>query len=637
MKNLLISRLSKLLLFIIVLLPVTSFAQSQIPVGYFLFPIKPGQQNFLAGNMGELRPNHFHGGLDIKTEMRTGLPVYASADGYVSRLKVSSFGYGNTVYITHPNGLVTVYAHLDKFNKEIGDVVRQYQYENQQFEVDFNLPEGKLPVKKGEIIALSGNSGSSGGPHLHYEIRDVNENLLNPLDFKFAELKDNIAPVFSKIALVTTDAQSRVNQEFGRFEFNTVKVGTSYTVPTKITAWGTIGLQIKVHDQMNGTSNTYGVKFIRVYEDGKLLFDHDLSTFGFHENRYINVHMDYEAFLEKGAKFQKCYISDGDKLNSYNRNLGKGYLHLSDGQNHKIEVEIEDSYENISKLVFNIQSTEPVKGAIVPNTKAVYDYAVSENILKIRGKASANCSAKLYTSNKEELVLSPDYFKNGQAVYLYDLRKGLPDSVVLDRQTLHFNFVASVPPGQEKTIQQGNMTVKIPADAIFDTLYLQTRIDTSKGKESFILGHHSIPLFTAIDVAYETAHPDAINKSCSYVHLKNKLRGQQHEKGCWTENTLAFKTKSFGHFVIVDDTVKPVIKSLGVSGNCIKFLISDSKSGIESFKATLNGEWILMNYDHKRNLLWSERYDKTVPLKGAFKLEVKDQAGNISTYSTNIP
>lgn len=637
MKNLLISKLNKLIIYLLVILPLTSFSQNQIPVGYFLFPIKPGQQNFLAGNMGELRPNHFHGGLDIKTEMRIGLPVYASADGYVSRLKVSSFGYGNTVYITHPNGLVTVYAHLDKFNKEIGDFVRQYQYENQQFDVDFALPEGKLPVKKGDIIALSGNSGSSGGPHLHYEIRDAKENLLNPLDFKFTELKDNIPPTFDKIALIATDDKSRVNQEFGRFEFKATKVGANYTIPSKITAWGNVGLQVKVFDKMNGTANSYGVKYIRVYADGKIIFDHDLSTFGFHENRYINVHMDYEALLERGVKFQKCYISDGDKLSTYNRSLGKGLLNLSDGQNHKIEIEIEDSHNNISKLAFNIQSAEPVKGTIVPNSKATCDFEVSENVLKIRGKAANNSSAKLYSSNTL-YTLTPDYYKNGQAIYLYDLRKGLPDSAALDNKTLHFNFIASIPPGQEKTIRKGNMTVKIPADAIFDTLYLQTNIDTTlEGKESFILGHYSIPLFTGIDVAYEAAHPEAIDKRWSYVNIKNKMRGQQHEKGCWIENTISFKTKSFGKFVIVEDSVKPIIKSLGVSGNCIKFTIADSKSGIDSFKATLNGEWILMNYDHKRNLLWSERYDKTVPLKGAFKLEVKDQAGNVSTFSANIP
>src|SRR5690606_24885626 len=125
-----------------------------------------------------------------------------------------------------------------------------------------------------------------------------------------SELKDNIAPTFDKIALVATDDKSRVNQEFGRFEFKATKVGTNYTIPSKITAWGNVGLQIKVFDKMNGTANSYGVKYIRVYADGKIIFDHDLSTFGFHENRYINVHMDYEALLERGVKFQKCYISD---------------------------------------------------------------------------------------------------------------------------------------------------------------------------------------------------------------------------------------------------------------------------------------------------------------------------------------
>ena len=171
---------SALTLLVVFILPLLAHSQP-IQQNVFSFPIKPGKKNFLSGNFGELRSNHFHGGLDVKTDYRTGLPVYCAADGYVSRIVVSSFGYGSVLFVTHPNGFVTVYAHLEKFNYTIGKFVKELQYKRQSFDIEYKPSPYQFPVTNGQLIAYSGNSGSSGGPHLHFEIRDTSNNLYNPL------------------------------------------------------------------------------------------------------------------------------------------------------------------------------------------------------------------------------------------------------------------------------------------------------------------------------------------------------------------------------------------------------------------------------------------------------------------------
>ncbi len=210
-------KLSKII--ISCLLFLCSFsALAQIEKGYYLFPIRPGHQNFLAGNMSEIRTNHFHSGLDIKTEGRQGLPVYAAADGYVQRIKVSSFGYGNVLYLKHSNGQITVYAHLKDFAPEIAQYMWQKMAEAKQNSLEVNLDPGILKVEKGDIIAYSGNTGSSGGPHLHFEIRDSLERALDPLKFGFSEIKDSTPPIIADVALTPLEYNSRMNGKFERTE-----------------------------------------------------------------------------------------------------------------------------------------------------------------------------------------------------------------------------------------------------------------------------------------------------------------------------------------------------------------------------------------------------------------------------------
>ncbi len=222
-----------------------------IDKGYYLFPIKPGEQNYLAGNMAEIRPNHFHTGLDIKTDGRQGLPVYAAAGGYVHRMKISSFGYGNILYLKHPNGQSTVYAHLREFAPEISDFVRKEMYKEKKNELEIYLDEQTFPVKKGDTIAYSGNSGSSAGPHLHFEIRDSLDRAIDPLKFGFSEIIDNTPPTVRKVAITPLEMESRVNGKFERTEFSVNYDGESLYINGPIDISGKVGIEISGYDRLD--------------------------------------------------------------------------------------------------------------------------------------------------------------------------------------------------------------------------------------------------------------------------------------------------------------------------------------------------------------------------------------------------
>ncbi len=629
-------KLSKyIILLVTVVFLKQGHAQNTYPQGYFMFPIKPGQVNYLAGSMGELRANHFHGGLDIKTEGRIGLPVYASADGYVSRISISSYGYGNIIFITHPNGLVTTYAHLEKFNKPIGDYVRNKQYELENFEVELFPKKNELKVTKGEIIALSGNTGSSGGPHVHYEVRDTSDNMINPLLFGFSEIHDKMPPIIQKIALKTLTIDSRVNNEFGVTEYPAKKAGAYYTIPATYTAYGAIGIEIRAHDKMNFTHNSYGIARIEVFLDDNKIFTHNINKFEFKHTRYINAHIDYGLFMQKGTRLEKCYISDGDPLTTYTADAHKGKLIIKDSLLHEVKIKVYDAYENEATAVFKVRgkAPKPVSMPVTTTANQKVSWDIFENTLKLSTPSAGNVAATLYVKS-QPVNLPLAYFSNGKATYLYDLRKGLPDSATIGKQKEYFNFVKPVVPGKASKVNYKNLEVNFYPRAIADTLYMQVNADPGDD-ETFIINSLAIPIFDTLNIKYTPISSYADTSHCK-LYLLDRRNRPEYEGGNWRQNKIGLYTRNLGKFTLRKDTIAPTIRLLSIQGNSISFHITDNFSGIGAFRATINGTWMLMNYDHKRHLLWSERLDKTVPLDGDFKLEVTDNSGNKSIFDIKL-
>ncbi|MBR4846570.1 MAG: M23 family metallopeptidase, partial [Bacteroidaceae bacterium] len=267
---------------------------------------------FLSGNFGELRSNHFHGGIDFKTQGVEGKEIHSPADGYISRISVSPGGYGNAIYIVHDCGYTTVHGHLQRFLPKVEAIVRQHQYAHESFVVDTILPAYALPIKQGSVVGWAGNSGYSFGPHLHMEVRttDTNEPV-DPLMFYKSALKDTRAPRAHRIMLYPQKGRGVVNESSQKCSFS---FGNGNRVQQVITAWGLIGVGLSANDYMDGTQNTYGVRSVRLLVDGVEFFHSLVDRFSFDENRLINSWTDYPEYQARRRWYMKSFIAPGNPL-----------------------------------------------------------------------------------------------------------------------------------------------------------------------------------------------------------------------------------------------------------------------------------------------------------------------------------
>ena len=310
----------------------------------------------LAGNFGELRPNHFHSGVDFKTKGTIGHPIYNFDDGWVSRIVVSPRGYGLALYISHYNGLTTVYAHLDKFVGKIGEYVENYQYDNETFVVDTQVPQGALPVKRGEVVALSGNSGSSAGPHLHYEIRDTKtEEVLDPMPFFVNKIKDTTKPVLRMVRFYPLEGIVN-NSSTASYSTNPTKdANGKLALKAPVTAWGEIGIGIKAIDRMDSVYNTFGVKYIRLFQEDTLIFSIRQEKFSFDKTRYLNSMIDYKDWHNHRSMVTKLYREPGNFLDSYGKTVNDGKININEEKLYNFRLELADNHGNTTVLPFSIQ------------------------------------------------------------------------------------------------------------------------------------------------------------------------------------------------------------------------------------------------------------------------------------------
>lgn len=604
-----------------------------IEKGYYMFPVRPGEANYLAGTMGELRATHFHTGLDIKTSGITGLPIFAAADGYIQRVRVSLSGYGNALYMVHPNGTITVYAHLKEFQEDIANFVRSEQYKQESFPVDINIKKGRFSFKKGEVIALSGNSGSSSGPHLHFEIRDLNHKVLDPLLYGFKEIKDAIPPTLAKIAFVTMDKDSRVNGMFGRFEFDIIKRDKNYTLEVPVTLFGNIGVEVYVYDKFDGARNKNGVLSQTLMFDYEPIFSQDIDRIEFNKQRNILSHTNYKRSKEGGRRFNKYYVDDGNLLDYYDTNGQGGIISIFDPLEHSIDIQLEDSYQNV------VQYHLPLNDAGYSKNLARKDmyflnkrrFDVRGNTLEIIGSASEeDCFARIFIEG-EEYLYAHAYRAEGKYFYLWDLTTGLPDSANVCGENITFDFKKMVPAGQKSIFTDQSVDINFPKYALFDTLFLQYEKteDSLNKKEFFHFKHVDIPLRQSANVLFKPKWSIDTGKSAIYaVDGKGRMA---FVGGEWEGGNIKLKTKDLLNYTIATDTVPPKIRRLKSSKAKIKLKIEDEMSGIHSYRAELDGKWLLMSFDAKSGILLP---DPKVKLQGKFTFVMKDNANNFTKYET---
>ncbi|WP_420581294.1 M23 family metallopeptidase [Reichenbachiella sp.] len=618
---------------ILVFFSIQVFAQVGPKKGDFMFPVRPKQENYLAGTMAELRSSHFHSGLDIKTSGITGLPIYAAADGYIQRIRVALGGYGNALYLVHPeNETVTVYAHLKSFNEDIAAYVRQEQYADESFSVDLYPAKNQFAFKKGDVIALSGNSGSSSGPHLHFEVRNLRHRALDPLEYGFEEIVDETPPVLSSVAFVTMDEHARVNGMWGRVEFDVITdENGNARIEEGISLFGNIGIEIYAYDKFDGARNRNGIRYQTMLFDGKPAFTQRIDQLSFSTQRNILVHTNYKRSREGGRRFNKLYKDTGNKLSFYDTNDQSGLLRIYDPMEHQIDIRLEDTYGNINQVNIKINDNGFERSRKLKHTYGLdhEGFDLFKHWIEIESE-EGYCDANFYIDGQKRTI-DMAYYTNTSHHFLWDLRNGLPDSAQLCNKTYQFSLVDCIPSEQKIKWESEEIRLSLPKYALFDTTYLRYEKSERNGFEIFEFKNRTTPFRQFATVYLKPKGVYDLMKSGVYsISSKNKLG---YVGGEWEGEELVFKTRDLVSFTIATDSVAPTIVKKPSRKGRVKFKIEDKMSGIQSIRATLNGAWLLMNFDAKSGYIWS---DEEVEIAGQFSLAVKDNATNITRFEATF-
>jgi hypothetical protein len=601
----------------------------------YLFPINPGMPNFLAGTMGELRSTHFHAGIDVRTNSMIGVPVLATQQGYISRIIVGPYGYGNAIVINHPDGNSSLYGHLDKFKGPIATHVLQEHYTKKSFVLDVTFNPEQFPINRGDTIGLSGNTGGSQGPHLHFEIRDENNFALNPLAFGFTEIKDVVAPVAIKVALITMDVNSRINDAFGRFEFSLVRIGNTYVLPHPIFAQGNVGIELLGHDRIDRSAFRYGINYIEVMADSASIFTQEIEKINFDESYDITAHMDFKSLKTRGLRFNKLYVSDGNPLNIFKNVKNRGIVSIAN-ETRSIKIKLRDFSANESLIKFSLKSnpiSKKLSFSATPN-KAV-DFEVIENTLVVTSKkcTEKKTNAIVFTNATTE-ELQPAYSGIGKDVYLIDLQKILPDSISTCAGTIATLYKDKIPAGTDYRYYGNYADIDFKNGNLYDTLFLNTDYKILNEREHFTIGTLLTPIHKTISLTLNVKKQYANPSQTSAYHLEGKRF--EYLGGEWQNGKMIVDTHELGDFTLATDSIPPSIRRIYCNSNSARFRIGDNLSGISTIEATINGEWLLMKYDYKTGIIQSERLDKKKLLKGDFKLKVKDRVGNEKVYQQKI-
>ncbi|WP_280765407.1 M23 family metallopeptidase [Parabacteroides sp. PFB2-10] len=527
----------------------------------FNFPI------LLSGNFGELRSNHFHAGIDFKTQGAEGKPTHAVKEGYVSRISVSPGGYGNALYLDHPDGTTTVYGHLLRFTDSIAAYVKEQQYEQERFNVNLHPAADRFPVRRGEVIALSGNTGSSGGPHLHFEVRDTkSEEILDPLPYFSRQLTDKRPPRIQGVMFYPVEGEGVINDSKRKREYKqfTPRDGAQTLVGT-IQAWGKIGIAVKAYDYMDNTHNVYGVKEIVLKADGDTLYRSYIDRYAFDESRYINSFIDYEEWIDRRSFYMKSFVEPGNKLR-FIGSRNRGYLTIQEERTYHLEYILTDGMGNQTRLAIRVEGKEQDIPAPETTGRELFFWG-SDNRFGAKGIRLTIPRGNLYDTF---------YFK-------YEAKED--SSALAPIHQLHDKPLAFH--------QQAQLSLRLDKDTLENKQqYGIVRIQ--KGRRSWVGGSY---------------------------------------RNGWIDATI----HELGNYSIDIDNQPPTITPLDpanwIRKQQFNFRLSDSLSGINSYRGEIDGQYILFEMNNRSVLTY--RFDKEKLTRGAhtLTLTVKDGAGNESHYT----
>jgi murein DD-endopeptidase MepM/ murein hydrolase activator NlpD len=600
----------------------------EIEKGYFRSPVKPGGRNFLAGNFAELRPNHFHTGLDYKFGGTEGEPILAAADGWIQRIKISSFGYGNVIYIRHPNGKITLYGHLRNFNPKITQFMRKKMYEAQLNELEVTLNPGELPVKKGEQIANGGNTGNSGGPHLHFEIRDSLDRAMDPLLFGFPEILDNIAPTPQKIALVPLDIDSRVNGKFQRVEVTPIASGGSYRIPATIQITGRVGIEVQSYDQLDGADNRNGFPNFELSDDAGTIFSLTVDKVDFNFTRQFLLYTHQN-------RFTKLYHQEHLKFDFFQpKQVGVGHLELDPGVKKNYQLKLRDAYGNQRLVTIPLQGQDLEQNVVDGAAPARATVNYIGNILKIRAPISPNGGLAKFYVGANIFEMLPAYQDKLSRTYLWDMHFGIPEEIDICSEVVLLNIKTIIPAGKDHLFADNQVQISFAENTVLDDLFMRLKHSGTPSSPKLELHDPADYLWNPMDVVWDVSGFTG-NKERFRVYQQSSNGGKSFVGGTWEGGAIRFKTRNFGTFILAEDNIKPTITPIRVNSSEMRFTIKDNLSGIKIFEAKINDKWVMMRYEHKQAVIWSDKLDEQ-PFRGSVVLRVTDQTGNVAEWKGTI-
>jgi hypothetical protein len=537
---------------------------------------------YISGSFGEVRSNSFHAGLDFRTGGQVGSKVFSSENGFVSRIRVSPVGFGKAVYIQHPNGLTTVYAHLDRFVKHIDEYVKEHQYRQKSFEVDLYLKPNDFPVKRGDFIAISGNSGSSGGPHLHYEVRSTeNQTPLNP-SFSNLPIVDTIPPVIKSAWIYPLDSTSQINSVNKKLELFVQGNYKRFRVKDTVRVNGKIGVGVETFDYLSGESLRCGVYSIAMFVNNKLIYKFQIDEFNFFETRYSNSHIDFEEQQLSKKRIHRLFLDPNNRFSAYKNVINRGIIDIKKDTLYSIKIQVGDAYGKNSELQLFMMGTDieiSQKNIEYPNDSVIKPYWL------------------FYMDN---------FFEND----FFWVR--VPKNSLYNNLSFTYQISDSIPYSISPVIQVHNRFTPIHRPYT-----LAVKVDSLSNN------YRSKALLAAIN-------PDGKFEAVDANYVNGFIQG-----------TVNF----FGDFVAVVDTIPPAITPLNITNgknmskeSSIRLKVDDQLSGILQITGLINDEWALFEYDPKNYLISYEFDSKRLRRNSNHNLflTVEDKKGNKQEFSCSF-